>query len=176
MLMDWGKTFISTQPIAETIVRGTVVYLVLFAMLVKFKRGAGAVGIGDLLLVVLLADAAQNAMADDYHSVTDGLILLATLVFWNVFIDWLATKWRWLDMTLHPAGLPLIRKGRILRQNMRRALVTEAELMAHLREKGVDDVKDVETARMEGDGKISVVANTRDAPLDDEGDQKEGAT
>jgi uncharacterized membrane protein YcaP (DUF421 family) len=77
--------------IAEIILRGTIVYLFLFVLLRILRRGAGAIGISDLLVVVLIADAAQNAMASEYKSITEGLILVTTIVFWGLFsrLAWL---------------------------------------------------------------------------------------
>jgi uncharacterized membrane protein YcaP (DUF421 family) len=172
--VDWQQTFGLTVPIAETFIRGTIVYLVLFAMLVKFRRGAGTVGVGDLLLVVLLADAAQNAMANEYKSVTDGLLLVATLVFWNVFIDWLTPRWKWLDDTLNQPRFVLIRDGKLLRENLRRASVSHGELLAHLREKGIETIEEVHLAQLEGDGKISVIGFDKNDQDDD--DDSRGAT
>lgn len=172
--IDWQETFAFKVPIAETLLRGTIVYLVLFGMLVKFRRGAGTVGVGDLLLIVLLADAAQNAMANDYKTVSDGLLLIATLVFWNVFIDWLATKSEWLDQVLHKPRFALIRDGRLIRENLRKAMVTNTELLAHLREKGIETIEEVRLAQMEGDGKISVIGF--DQPKGGDDDDDRGAT
>ena len=60
----------------------------MFALLrFVLKREAGTLAITDLLVVVLIADAAQNAMADDYRSVPDGLLLVATIVFWSYALD-----------------------------------------------------------------------------------------
>ena len=52
---------------------------------------------------------------------------------------------------------PLIHKGRLIRRNMRRELVTEQELMAALRGQGIDDPSDVDSACLEADGEISVI-------------------
>jgi uncharacterized membrane protein YcaP (DUF421 family) len=71
-------------------VRGSTVYLTLFFLLrIVLRRESGGMGITDLLVIVLLADAVQNAMAGDYHSVPDGLLLGATLIFWSFALDWL---------------------------------------------------------------------------------------
>jgi uncharacterized membrane protein YcaP (DUF421 family) len=56
------------------------------------RREPGTVGIADLLMVVLIADASQNAMAGDYRSILDGLTLILTIVFWNYFMDWLTLR------------------------------------------------------------------------------------
>jgi len=53
------------------------------------RRESGGVGMTDLLVIVLIADAVHNAMAGDYHSVPDRLLLGAKLIFWSFALDWL---------------------------------------------------------------------------------------
>ncbi|HKO56524.1 MAG TPA: YetF domain-containing protein [Thermoanaerobaculia bacterium] len=172
----WSTTFHLTVSPLEIIVRGSIIYLVLFFVLVKFRRPAGGLGVGDLLLLVLIADAAQNAMSADYKSVPDGLILIGTLLFWNLFIDWLAVRWKWLDAKLHPKPLPLARDGEMIEENMRRRWVTPAELEGRIREHGMEEVGDVKVAYMEGDGKISIIGfDPSDGENGDEDDDRPGA-
>jgi uncharacterized membrane protein YcaP (DUF421 family) len=155
--VDWRGLFIPGTPLLETIVRGSCVYLGLFILMrFVFRREAGAARISMLLLVVLLADAVQNAMADDYSSVTDGLLLVATIMAWDYALDWVASRVPRLGELIHPRPLLLVRGGRLLRANMRRELVSEQELWSGLRQHGVRDLGEVEAAYMEGDGKLSV--------------------
>ena len=84
MDIDWKSIFIPDVPLAEMFLRGTITYISLFVLLrVVLKRQTGSIGITDLLLFTLIADAAQNAMSDDYTSFTDGFVLVATIIFWN---------------------------------------------------------------------------------------------
>jgi len=65
--VNWKGVFVPSIPIVEIIVRGSLVYLAIFALLrFTMKRRSGAIGITDLLVVVFIADAAQNAMAINY--------------------------------------------------------------------------------------------------------------
>jgi len=128
-------------PIVELVLRGSLTYLVLFILLRFFlERVTGTLSIGDLLIIVLVADAAQNAMSAGYTSVTDGLILVATIIFWSYFLDWLAYHFPRFESLLHPPPLPLVRDGQMLARNMRRELITVDELMSHLREQGVSRI------------------------------------
>lgn len=155
---DWQAVFIPSVPALELVLRGTLIYLLLFA-LIRFalQRVAGTLSMTDLLMVVLIADAAQNAMADGYKSVTDGLILVGTIIFWNVALDWLGYRFPVLQRFVHPPPLLLVKNGQLLRRNMRRELITEEELMNQVRLQGVDDLAQVKGAYMEGDGRISVI-------------------
>jgi uncharacterized membrane protein YcaP (DUF421 family) len=156
--IDWRHDFILSVPIFDIIFRGLVVYVALFALLrLILKREVGTVGITDLLVVVLLGDAAQNAMAEECKTVTDGLVLVATIIFSAYGFDWLGYHFPAFERFFRPAPLPLVKDGVMLRRNMRHELITVEELKSLLREQGVDDLSNVKVARMEGDGQISVI-------------------
>jgi uncharacterized membrane protein YcaP (DUF421 family) len=158
MAIDWAELFgLSVSP-AEMIVRGTAMYWFLFVLFrVVIRRRVGAVGISDILLLVIIADASQNAMSGEYRSITDGAILVATIVAWNHFIDSLVYASPRLQKVLEPPPLMLIRAGALLRRNMRHELISEDELKSKLREHGVTDAAQVQEAYMEPDGQITVI-------------------
>jgi uncharacterized membrane protein YcaP (DUF421 family) len=155
--IDWNSAFVPTVSVAEMVLRGTLVYLLLFFVLRVLRREAGALGISDLLVVVLIADAAQNAMASEYKSITEGAVLVGTIVAWDFFLDWLGYRFPSIQRLLRPAPLPLIKDGRVLRQNLRKEMITMEELMGQLREQGVESVEEVKTCHLEGDGHVSVI-------------------
>ena len=142
----------------ELIVRGTTMYWFLFFVF-RFvaRRDVGAVGIGDILLLVIIADAAQNAMSGEYQSIADGMVLVSTLVGWNLALDWATYSIPAVRRVLEPSPLPLVVRGKINRRNLRRELITHEELLAKLREKGVEHLEQVKLACMESDGEISVL-------------------
>jgi uncharacterized membrane protein YcaP (DUF421 family) len=142
----------------EIFVRGTLMFLGIFVLLrVILKRQTGAVSMSDLLLITLLADASQNGMAGEYKSLTDGILLVATIIGWTYALDWLAFHFPPLERLIEPPPIELIRDGKLLRRNMRKEMVTEAELLGHIREQGIEKPSDVKSARIESDGHISVV-------------------
>jgi uncharacterized membrane protein YcaP (DUF421 family) len=158
--VNWPEIFLPVHSLVEIVVRGSLTYIMLFLVLrFLLKRQTGVIGIADLLVVVLIADAAQNAMAAEYKSITEGVILVGTITFWNFAVDWLGyqfPRFRWLT---RPSPLCLIRDGRMIRRNMRKEFITDEELMAQLRKQGVERAEDVKEAYIEGDGRISVVKN-----------------
>ena len=80
--MDWKSLFLPDVPLFEIILRGSVLYITLFVLLrVVLKRQAGSLGMTDLLLITLLADASQNAMAGGYNSILSGIVLVCTIIF-----------------------------------------------------------------------------------------------
>jgi uncharacterized membrane protein YcaP (DUF421 family) len=158
MEIDWNTIFSPDVPLLEIVLRGSVMYISLFILLrVILKRQTGSLGMTDLLLITLLADASQNAMAGEYTSIIDGIVLVATIIFWNYAFDWLSFKFEWFSRLIEPTPLLLIKDGRLLRKNMRKELISEAEMMSQLREQGIDDPAKVKVAYMESDGQFSVV-------------------
>lgn len=155
--IDWNAVFVPTVSVAEIVLRGTLIYLLLFFVLRVLRREAGALGISDLLVVVLIADAAQNAMASEYKSVTEGAVLVGTIIAWDYSLDWLGYRFPAIRRLLRPAPLPLVKDGRVLRQNLRKEMITMEELLGQLREQGVESVAEVKHCCLEGDGHISVI-------------------
>lgn len=156
--MDWSEIFGITVSPWELIVRGSAMYLFLFAVFrLIIGRRVGSVGMADILIIVIIADASQNAMSGEYKTVTEGAIVVATIIAWNRIIDLLQYYVPALRSWLEVPPLLLVENGRILRRNLRQEYVTEEELKSKLREQGVDDVREVAKAYMESDGQVSVI-------------------
>jgi uncharacterized membrane protein YcaP (DUF421 family) len=162
--VDWAGLLIPSESLAEMIVRGTVTYLALFAILrFVMKRQTGSIGTADILLIVVIADAAQNAFSKQYQSVSEGIVLVVTIVFWNFVLDWLAFRFPKFGKLIEPDPLPLVSNGRMNRRNMHREFISEDELRSQLRLHGIDDIQEVKTACVEPDGAFSVVKRKTDA-------------
>jgi uncharacterized membrane protein YcaP (DUF421 family) len=158
MDVDWRSLFEVGTPPLELVVRGTVIYWFLFLVFRAFlRRDVSGIGLADVLLIVLVADAAQNAMGGDYRTVTDGIVLVCTIIGWNIVIDWLAFRSARIRALLEPAPVLLVHDGRILHRNLRRELMSVDDLRAKLRQHGIDDVAQVGAARLESDGELSAI-------------------
>ena len=156
-MIDWSQLFgFSTNPL-EIVIRGTAIYwfiLLLFRFILR--RDIGAIGITDIMLLVLIADAASNGMSGGYESITDGCVLIATLAGWNYILDWMSFHFPAARRVIQPPPLPLIRDGQLQRRAMRRELITMEELKGKLREQGIEKVDEIKTAYLEENGEISV--------------------
>src|SRR6185503_15718884 len=134
----------------------TLTYLLLFFILRFLRRETGAIGIADLLVIVIIADAAQNAMAGEYKSITEGAVLVLTIAFWDYALDWLSYRFPTIRRIVRPVPLLLIKNGRMIKRNMRQEMITEEELLSQIREQGVESVSQVQKCYLEGDGHISI--------------------
>ena len=156
--MDWAWLVDFRVPAWELILRGTAMFWLLFLFFrVVLRRDVGAIGVADVLLVVLIADASQNAMTGGYNSVAEGAVLVTTLIAWNLAIDWMAFRFPWAYRLLEPRPLLLIRRGHILQKNLRHQMITLAELRGHLRQHGIERIEEVKSAWLESDGQFSFI-------------------
>ncbi len=158
MDIDWQGMFSFDVPVLEIFIRGSTMYLALiFLLRVILRRQSGGLESGDILLLILLADASSNGMAGEYKSIPDGIVLVATLMFWNFFLDWLCFKFPWFERLMEAKPIVLVKNGKMLHKNMRKEYVTRAELLGQLREQGIDKLHQVKRAYIESDGKLSVI-------------------
>jgi uncharacterized membrane protein YcaP (DUF421 family) len=156
-VVDWHGMFVPTSSLLELVIRGSLMYLLILAGFRVFRRDAGSLSVSDLLVVVLIADAAQNGMAGEYKSLTEGVVVVATIFAWNYVLDSLAYRSRFVYWLLHPPPLLLVRNGQIQYRNLRSELLTKEDLFEQLREQGVDDARSVKKCFLESDGKLSVI-------------------
>jgi uncharacterized membrane protein YcaP (DUF421 family) len=84
-------------------------------------------------------------------------VLVLTIVGWEYLIDWLQYRYPTLRPVLTAPSLTLIENGRLNQANLRHELLSEDELRAQLREKEVVDYNEVKLAKLEGDGRLSVI-------------------
>ena len=155
--IDWHELLVPSGNVLELVLRVSAMYLLILAGFRVFRREAGSLSVSDLLVVVLIADAAQNGMAGEYKSLTEGAIAVGTIFLWNYALDWLAYRSRIVHWLLHPPPLALVRNGQLQARNLRAELITKGDLLEQLREQGIADVRQVRTCHLESDGRISVV-------------------
>ncbi|MEZ0607545.1 DUF421 domain-containing protein [Fibrella sp. WM1] len=155
--IDWERMFIPSSSVLEMLIRGTITYWIVFVYIRFVRRSSGQLNITDILLITLISDAAQNAMAGTYESITEGAALVGTLVGWDFFINWMGIRSPLFDRLSNPEPTLLIKDGVLMKQNLRRELLTEDEFMGLLRQQGIERIEEVKQCYMEGSGNLSVI-------------------
>jgi uncharacterized membrane protein YcaP (DUF421 family) len=164
MNTDWSALFVPSGSLVEIFIRGTVMYLGIFIMLRLLpRRQIGSLGVADLIVVVLIADASSNGMSGEYKSITEGLLLVASILFWDYAIDWVDHHLPQLRLN---EGKPVIlaSEGRLHHAELKNQRMSVDEMLAQIRIHGLEHVGQVKKAVLEGDGRISVIpaANHQD--------------
>ncbi|HEY4614562.1 MAG TPA: YetF domain-containing protein [Citricoccus sp.] len=156
--MDWQSIVLPSAPLPELALRGTVTYLVLFLLLrVVGRRESGGIGVTDVLVVVLVANAATVGLVGDGQSLADGFLLVLVILFWSVVIDALSYRFPAVSRLLKAGPRVLIDDGRLNRHTMRREFMTHDEVMSLLRIHGIKDPSEVHRAYLEPNGTISII-------------------
>lgn len=150
--------WVFNQTLLEIAVRATIIYVVvLIGIRLTGKREVGQMTPFDLVLLLLIANAVQNAMTGPDNSVTGGVVAAGTLLAVNAVVTRLV--WRYRKIRGLVVGTPtlLIHDGKILRTHLAKESLAEEELEQALREHGIANVADVSLAVLEIDGSISVL-------------------
>ena len=174
--MDWAWLVEFKVPAWELILRGSAMYWLLFLFFrLVLRRDVGAVGVADVLLVVLIADASQNAMTGGYTSVAEGAVLVATLIGWNLLLDWAAFRFDWAARFIEPPPLQVIRRGRLMLKNLRSQMISVGELRGQLRQHGIEKIEEVKSGWLESDGQFSFIKFDGEKPEAPSRKRKAGA-
>ena len=145
-------------PFWDIILRTVLVYAaLLIGLRLAGKREIGQMTVFDLIVLLLIANAVQNAMVGPDSSLTGGILAAAVLLVLNAVLSWLLQQYPRLRKLVEGSPTLLILHGQVLNDKMRREGIDIETLETALREHGITDRKDVEMAVLEIDGTISVV-------------------
>lgn len=145
-------------PLLEVAGRTLVVYLFLVGGLrLAGKREIGQMTTFDLVVILVLANAVQNAMVGADTSLTAGLVAAATLLVVNRGMNALRTRLPWMARWFGALPTLLIEDGRFRSEAIRREEIGEDEIRMALREHGIEEPAQVSRAYLESDGTISVI-------------------
>jgi len=142
----------------ELFFRGTVIYWAIFLMFrLGGRRNIGSLGFADIVVVLLVAESMGDALSGGSKTLTAGLLVAATIIFWSILIDRLCFFSPLASKIFEPSKLCLVEDGQMNIKNMRREYVTRGELMEQLRLQGIAAVGQVKRAYLEQNGEISVI-------------------
>ena len=152
--------WVFNQTLAEIALRAAIIYLVVLVGIRLFgKREVGQMTPFDLVLLLLIANAVQNAMTGPDTSVTGGLVAAGTLLTLNLLITNIVYRYKKARHLLEGIPTLLIHSGKIIKKNLAKEKITPEALHQALREHGIEKIEDVKLAVLEIDGSISVLTN-----------------
>ncbi len=144
----------------EVVVRALSVYIfMIIAIRVFGKKELAQLSVIDLVFILLISNAVQNAMVGQDTSLSGGLVAAGSLFAANYTLKRILYKSKKISNLLQGEAVPLIYKGDINEENCKKAEITLQELEAAVREHGAQDIAHVDLAMLEVDGNISVISN-----------------
>src|SRR2546422_2263276 len=127
----------SWHTLLDVALRTSIVYLALLVGLrLTGTRQLGQMSTFDLVLLLIIANAVQNAMVGPDTSLAGGLVAAGVLIGWHRIIEWWRLRSRRVAKLLAGEGIMLIHNGEGLLEHCMRARITRDEPLQALREAG----------------------------------------
>ena len=153
----FADMFELAMPWWEFVLRAGIVYFILLAMIrASGKRTMGQFTPFDMLLVVLLGNAVQNALLGKDTSVGGGLLLAATLIALNWLVGLVSARSSRVEAAIEGSPVLLARNGKVYRDVLRKELISRADFDKALREAGCTEVDEIRSAVLETNGHITI--------------------
>lgn len=145
------------------ILRSALIYVFIFIILrLGGKRTVGEMTTFDLVLLLIISEATQQALLDDDRSITGGMLAITTLVFIDIVVSLLSNKSKKLDMLLSGVPLIVVKDGKPLMERIKKSrLQVEDILEAGRKSQGLESLEQIKYAVLEKDGVISIIPNTK---------------
>jgi uncharacterized membrane protein YcaP (DUF421 family) len=138
-----------------------VIYLfIVIAIRLFGKKELAQLSVVDMVFILLISNAVQNAMVGSDSTLSGGLVAASTLFVMNYLFKYLQYRFPKFGKVVEGDATMLVYKGEILESHLKKAKITHEELMEAVREHGVATVKEVDLAILEIDGNISVLSNS----------------
>ena len=147
----------------ETVIRAAVVYGVLWLVFrIAGKRTLAEITTFDFILLLIVSETTQNALAGTDFSITNSLLLIVTLVGIDVGLSLVKQYWPTVDKIIDGVPLILLEDGRPFRERMDKSRVDEADILAAARRsQGLERLDQIKYAVLERDGGISIIPMER---------------
>jgi uncharacterized membrane protein YcaP (DUF421 family) len=150
--------FVMSVPWYEIILRTLAVYIVVLVLLrAAGKRELGQMTPFDLVVILVIANAVQNAMTGGDNSLTGGIIAAGTLTFVNLAVSRYGARVPVLRRIVVSRATLLLQDGKPIKENMDKEKVDIDELEMAAREHGIAELSQVAAAVLEEDGSISII-------------------
>lgn len=143
----------------DTILRAAAVYIgVLLLLRLAGRRTVAEMTPFDLVLLLIIGDATQQAILGDDFSMTTALLVVATLIVLDIALSLAKGHFAFLAKLIDGVPMVIVEHGRPLNQRMRRARVSLDDVMLSARENhGLERLDQIKYAVLEVSGGISIV-------------------
>jgi uncharacterized membrane protein YcaP (DUF421 family) len=154
----WTELFTPGEPLIAKVIRTIIVYVfLLIGLRLAGKRELGQFNPFDLVVLLVLSNTLQNAIIGNDNSIVGGLVGAGLLLIVNYAVVRFLFLHPKIDRVAEGDAVILIQHGELIEDSMKRELITRAELISAARRQGIDNLSDVECARLEVGGALTFV-------------------
>jgi uncharacterized membrane protein YcaP (DUF421 family) len=145
----------------ESVIRGLVVYaFVLLVFRLAGKRTLAESTNFELVLLLIISETTQQAMVNNDHSITNGFLLILTLVGCTVTLSWFKQRFPTWEKILDDVPTIIVENGRMIKDRMQKLRVDEQDIIESAREhQALENIAEIKYAIVERNGNITVIPN-----------------
>lgn len=149
----------------DTVLRAAAIYaILLIAVRLSGRRTLSELTTFDFILLLVISEAVQQGLVGDNKSVTSAIITVVTLVLINVGFSFVKTRIPWVEKFLEGVPTVLVENGRPLTDRMKKARVSEDDIMVSARElQGLEHMDQIKFAILEAGGRITIIPAEKSA-------------
>lgn len=143
----------------EAVVRALAVYALLLVVLrLSGRRTLGELSVFDLVLLLVISEAAQQALVGEDFSLVNGAIVIVTLVAADIGLSLLRRRWPRLDKVIEGVPIVLVHDGQVLHERLHKSRVDEEDILVAARQqRGLERMDQIRLAVLEASGHISII-------------------
>jgi uncharacterized membrane protein YcaP (DUF421 family) len=143
----------------DSVLRAAAMYVALMVLFkISGRRSLAELTTFDLVLLMMISEATQQALLGDDFSITNAILVIVTLVAIDVGLSLLKQRSRWVSRLIDGEATIIVENGKLLRQRLRHARLVEADIMEAARSsQGIETLEEIKFAIIERNGKISVI-------------------
>lgn len=160
----WTDMFMPGLPIIDKILRATIVYFFLVvALKLAGRRELAQLNAFDLVVLLTVANAVQDAIIGKDNSISGGLIGASTLLVVDYLVVRLLYEYSKGHRKIGPSGEVLIENGRVVHATMKKELITMDELSEAANRQGFESLDNVQRATLNPDGSFAFVKKQKES-------------
>lgn len=143
----------------ESVIRAVIVYVVLMLLFrIAGKRSLAEVTSFDLVLLLIISEATQQALIDNDNSMTNALLLVVTLIGMNILLSVVTKRWKRVERLIEDVPLVILRHGEPIRERLRKERIDENDILEAARaSEGLERLDQIKFAILERTGHITIV-------------------
>jgi uncharacterized membrane protein YcaP (DUF421 family) len=147
----------------ESVLRALAVFIVLLLVFrIAGRRTLTEMTSFDFVLLLIISEATQNAMIGNDYSVTNGVLVILTLVGVDILLSLVKRRFPKVETWLDGKPMVLVSKGRPIEDLMTWARIDKNDILQAARERqGLARMEDIDYAVLEISGGITVVPKQR---------------
>jgi uncharacterized membrane protein YcaP (DUF421 family) len=146
----------------DAVLRPLFLYaFLLLAFSMAGKRSMAEMDTFDMVTLLIISEATQNALLGEDHSMTYSLLVVTTLVSCTVLMAWFKARHPRVEHVLQGGPVILVEDGRLIRERMKKAYVDEQDVLSSARRAQVERLDQIKFAILETDGQISIIPKSQ---------------